>query len=98
MHSGWLAPMRYPDRLGAHRDAGLRRLSTLTWRATLLSTVGVVGFMNLFSHAAATTAAQATKPSPGPRPGFQANAAARISATPSLGRSSKQAHRKATRS
>jgi hypothetical protein len=82
--------MRYRDRLSVHRDAGLRKLSTLTWRATLLSAVGVVGFMNLFNHAAATTAAQATKPSPGPAPGSQANAAARTSATPSASRSSRR--------
>jgi hypothetical protein len=82
--------MRHRDRLGAHRDAGLRRLSTLTWRATLLSAVGVVGFMNLFNHAAATTTA-ATKPSPGHGAGSQADAAARAAAMPSASPTGKQA-------
>ena len=51
--------MRQQDRLRARRDRGLRKVSTLTWRATLLSAVGLVGFMNLFNHLAPSTAATA---------------------------------------
>ena len=89
--------MRHRHRLSAQWDAGLRRLSTLTWRATLLSAVGVVGFMNLFNHAAATTTAQSTKPSPGSRAGSQADAAAQASPTPSPSSTSTQGHNKANR-
>jgi len=46
---------------GAARSAGLRRLSRLTWRATQLSAVTVVGFATLFARTApAQTADQAT--------------------------------------
>src|SRR5579875_1007430 len=58
--------MRQRDRLGAQRDDGLRRLSTLTWRASLLSVVGLVGFMNLFHSSAAPAAAPAATPAPDP--------------------------------
>ena len=54
--------------------------------------------MNLFSHAAATTAAQATRSSTSPGPGSEASAAARASATPSVSSSNSRAHMKAGRS
>src|SRR5262249_18993527 len=68
--SGFVLPMRRRDRLSAHRDNSLRRLSTLTWRAGLLSAVGVFGLMNLFNHMAGTTAVTQAKAATPTGPGF----------------------------
>jgi hypothetical protein len=61
------------DPRSARRDAGLRRVSRLTWRAALLSAVGMVGFVSLFHHSAdvATAASQASA-----RPGVASSGSA----------------------
>ena len=54
--------MRHQDRLLAERDDGLRRLSRLTWRATQLSAVAVVGIATLFARTATATPAYPVQP------------------------------------
>ena len=49
--------------LSVRRDAGLRRLSRLTWRATLLSVVAAFGLATLFARTAAHSAAGTTSAS-----------------------------------
>ena len=46
--------------LSVSRDAGLRRLSRLTWRATLLSVVAAFGMTTLFAKTAAHSVAGTT--------------------------------------
>jgi hypothetical protein len=71
---------------GAARSAGLRRLSRLTWRATQLSAVTVVGFATLFARTApAQTADQATT-----APSIEPSALASSAGTP--GPSASQRH------
>jgi len=51
---------RYEDSPGETRDASVRRLGRLTWRATQLGTLATVGFAVAFAHnaPAATTSVQ----------------------------------------
>jgi hypothetical protein len=49
--AGGVTSMRHRN-LRAHRDAGLRRLSRLTWRAALLSLVTAFGIATLFAKTA----------------------------------------------
>ena len=51
---------RYEDSPGETRDASVRRLGRLTWRATQLGTLATVGFTVVFAHnaPAKTTSAQ----------------------------------------
>ena len=53
--------MRHRDH-AARRDSGLKRLSVLTWRATLLSTVAAFGLAILFGRTAQHAAGQTTTP------------------------------------
>ena len=41
---------RYEDSPGETRDASVRRLGRLTWRATQLGTLAAVGFAVVFAH------------------------------------------------
>lgn len=43
---------RYEDSPGETRDASVRRLGRLTWRATQLGTLATVGFAVVFAHKA----------------------------------------------
>ena len=55
------------------RNAGLRRLSKLTWRAAEVSAVVAVGFVALFARTAHSTASH-TAAAPGAKPSIHAAA------------------------
>jgi len=57
--AGWVAAMRHRS-LTAGRDSGLRRLSRITWRTTLLSVVTAFGMATLFSKTANSAAGTAS--------------------------------------
>lgn len=71
---------RYEDSPGETRDASMRRLGRLTWRATQLGTLAAVGFAVVFARNAPAETTTVQNP-PTARPTASATAAA--SATPS---------------
>jgi peptidoglycan DL-endopeptidase CwlO len=71
---------RYEDSPGETRDASVRRLGRLTWRATQLGTLAAVGFAVVFAHNAPAETTTVQNP-PTARPTASATPAA--SATPS---------------
>jgi len=71
---------RYQDSPGETRDASVRRLCRLTWRATQLGTLAAVGFAVVFAHKApAETTSVQNSPTATPT----ASATPAASATPS---------------
>jgi peptidoglycan DL-endopeptidase CwlO len=84
---------RYEDSPGETRDANVRRLGRLTWRATQLGTLAAVGFAVVFARNApaqttsvqnpppATPTASAT-PAPSATPSQHAVTRARVTSSP----------------
>src|SRR5580700_10788695 len=78
---------RYEDSPGETRDASVRRLGRLTWRATQLGTLAAVGFAVVFAHnaPAETTTVQnppTARPTASATPSHHAVTRAQVTSSP----------------